>query len=90
MLTLFHSNKPNDWSSNTTYQADQFTWFNNRVWKNISGEAITGGSILGISETPTIYNPHIWKLYSGNEDDAPCGGLDFWQQAFESINIKML
>ena len=85
VLTLFHSNKPIDWSSNTDYQADQFTWFNNRVWKNISGEAITGGNILGISETPTIYNPHVWKLYSGNEDDAPCGNLNFWQQAFESI-----
>ena len=85
VLTLFHSEKPADWNPNTSYSNDSFTWFNNRVWKNISGGSITGGSSLAISQTPTIYNPTIWQLYSGNENDAPCGDLNFWQQAFESI-----
>ena len=85
VLTLFHSEKPVDWNPNTSYSNDSFTWFNNRVWKNISGGSITGGSSLAISQTPTIYNPTIWQLYSGNESDAPCGNLNFWQQAFESI-----
>ena len=85
VLTLFHSEKPVDWNPNTSYSNDSFTWFNNRVWKNISGGSITGGSSLAISQTPTIYNPTIWQLYSGNENDAPCGDLNFWQQAFESI-----
>ena len=85
VLTLFHSEKPTDWNPNTSYSNNSFTWFNNRVWKNISGGSITGGSSLAISETPTIYNPTIWQLYSGNENDAPCGDLNFWQQAFESI-----
>ena len=85
VLTLFHSEKPTDWNPNTSYSNNSFTWFNNRVWKNISGSSITGGSSLAISETPTIYNPNTWQLYSGNEDDALCGELNFWQQAFESI-----
>ena len=85
VLTLFHSDKPADWNPNTSYVNDSFTWFNNRVWKNISGSTITGGASLAISETPTIYNPSVWQFYSGNESDAPCGDLNFWQQAFESI-----
>ena len=85
VLTLFHSEKPTDWNPNTSYSNNSFTWFNSRVWKNISGSSITGGSSLAISETPTIYNPNTWQLYSGNEDDALCGELNFWQQAFESI-----
>ena len=85
VLTLFHSEKPADWNPNTSYSNNSFTWFNSRVWKNISGSSITGGSSLAISETPTIYNPNTWQLYSGNEDDALCGELNFWQQAFESI-----
>ncbi len=35
VLTLFHSEKPTDWNPNTNYVNDSFTWFNNRVWKNI-------------------------------------------------------
>ena len=85
VLTLFHNDRPPDWNPNDTYQADQFTWFNSRVWKNISGGLITGGVSLDSSKTPTIYNPYVWELYSGNEPDAPCGNLNFWQQAFESI-----
>ena len=85
VLTLFHVGKPIKWDPNTSYNDGSFTWFNNRVWKNISGSIITGGAGLKISETPTIYNPYVWQLYSGNEEDAPCGNLDFWQQAFESI-----
>ena len=85
VLTLFHNDRPTNWDPNDTYQVDKFTWFNNRVWKNVSGGTITGGAILDISKTPTIYNPYVWELYSGNEPDAPCGDLNFWQQAFESI-----
>jgi hypothetical protein len=85
VLTLFHVGKPLKWNPDTSYDDGSFTWFNNRVWKNISGRTITGGVGLKISETPTIYNPYVWQLYSGNEIDAPCGNLEFWQPAFESI-----
>ena len=84
VLTLFHKAKPPEWDPINNYSENDFTWFNNRVWKNISGNDIIGGGIQ-INQTPTIYNPNVWKLYSGNENDAPCGNLNFWQQAFESI-----
>ena len=85
VLTMVHSGKPANWSSATTYSADAFVWFNNRVWKNTSGGSITGGSSLNISQTPTIYNPQVWTMYEGNESDAPCADVNVWTQAFESV-----
>ncbi|MDC0416302.1 hypothetical protein OAM12_03470 [Candidatus Pelagibacter sp.] len=85
VLTMVHSGKPADWSAATTYSANDFVWFNNRVWKNTSGGTITGGSSLDISQTPTIYNPQVWTMYEGDESDAPCADVDVWTQAFESI-----
>ena len=85
VLTMVHSGKPANWSSATTYSADAFVWFNNRVWKNTSGGSITGGSSLNISQTPTIYNPQIWTMYEGDESDAPCADVNVWTQAFESV-----
>lgn len=85
VLTMVHSGKPDDWSSTTTYSANDFVWFNNRVWKNTSGGTITGGSSLDLTQTPTINNPHNWTMYEGNESDAPCADVDVWTQAFESI-----
>ena len=82
---MVHSGKPNDWSSTSTYSANDFVWFNNRVWKNTSGGTITGGSSLDLTQTPTIYNPHNWTMYEGDESDAPCADVDVWTQAFESI-----
>ena len=85
VLTLVHSGKPDNWSPATSYNANDFVWYNNRVWKNTSGSTITGGSSLDISETPTNFNPQVWTLYSGNESDAPCDDIDVWEQAFESV-----
>ena len=85
VLTLEHSGKPADWSSTANYNADAFVWFNNRVWKNTSGSTITGGANLNLQETPTIFNPQVWTMYEGDEDDAPCANLSVWEQAFESI-----
>ena len=85
VLTLVHDDKPADWNPNTNYSADAFVWYNNRVWKNVSDAQITGGTGLKSYQTPTVYNPEVWELYSGNEDDAPCGDLEDWTNAFESI-----
>jgi len=85
VLTLVHSAKPANWNPATTYAADSFVWYNNRVWKNTSGSSITGGATLNISQTPTIFNPQIWTFYEGDEADAPCADLDVWTEAFESI-----
>ena len=82
VLTLFHNEKPANWSTTSSYSTGDFVWYNNRVWKalaNISSASLTKG------QTPTILNPSIWELYSGNESDAPCDDLDDWQNAFESI-----
>ena len=38
-----------------------------------------------MQETPTIFNPQVWTMYEGDEDDAPCANLSVWEQAFESI-----
>ena len=84
-MTLVHDDKPADWNPNTNYASNAFVWYNNRVWKNVSGAQITGGTGLKSSQTPTVYNPNVWELYSGNEDDAPCGDLEDWTNAFESI-----
>lgn len=83
VLTLVHDEKPADWNPNTTYAANAFVWYNNRVWQ--AQKAITGGVSLRAGDTPTITNPSAWELISGNEDDAPCDDLDDWQNAFESI-----
>ena len=91
VLTLKHSSKPADWSPTSTYSDGALVWFNNRSWRNKSGGSITGGGSLEISQTPTIYNPNIWALISGNETlandgfDAPCIGKDDWIDIFESI-----
>ena len=85
VLTLFHNDKPTSWTGNQwykIYQPNEKIWFNNRAWKNISGSTIRA---FQFDKAPTIYNPHVWHLYSGNEPDAPCGNLNFWRQAFESI-----
>ena len=85
VLTMVHSGKPDDWDSTATYSSNDFVWFNNRVWKNTSGGTITGGSSLDLTQTPTIYNPHNWTMYEGDESDAPCADVNVWTQAFESI-----
>jgi hypothetical protein len=85
VLTLVHSGKPANWNPATTYAANSFVWYNNRVWKNTSGSSITGGATLNISQTPTIFNPQIWTFYEGDEADAPCADIDVWTEAFESI-----
>ena len=85
VLTMVHSGKPANWSAATTYSADAFVWFNNRVWKNTSGGSIAGGASLDISQTPTIYNPQVWTMYEGDESDAPCADVSVWTQAFESV-----
>ena len=84
VLTLVHEDKPDDWNPTSTYANNAFVWFNNRVWKNTSGNAISSAT-LNLSQTPTIYNPQVWTLYEGNESDAPCADIDVWTQAFESI-----
>ena len=61
VLTLVHSEKPANWVSTSNYAADAFVWFNNRVWKNISGGTITGGTSLNLGQTPTIFNPQVWN-----------------------------
>ena len=85
VLTLVHSGKPANWNPATTYAANSFVWYNNRVWKNTSGSSITGGATLNISQTPTIFNPQIWTFYEGDEADAPCADIDVWTEAFESV-----
>ena len=85
VLTLVHDNKPDDWSAATTYAANAFVWYNNRVWKNTSGASITGDTSLDISETPTIFNPQVWTLDDGEQADSPCANLSVWEQAFESV-----
>ena len=85
VLTLVHDDKPADWGTDNNYTNGSFVWYNNRVWKNISGGTITGGASLEISQTPTLYNPEVWKFYDGTEPDAPCSDADEWMQAFESI-----
>ena len=85
VLTLVHSEKPTNWVSTSNYAADAFVWFNNRVWKNISGGTINGGTSLNLGQTPTIFNPQVWQLYEGDESDAPCDNIDVWEQAFESV-----
>ena len=64
---------------------DAFVWYNNRVWKNVSGAQITGGTGLKSSQTPTVYNPNVWELLLGMRPDAPCGDLEDWTNAFEFI-----
>ncbi len=83
VLTLVHDDKPSDWDPASDYSEDDFVWYNNRVWQ--AEEDITGGSSLDISKTPTIYNPEVWTLFTGNESNAPCADVDVWDQAFESI-----
>ena len=83
VLTLVHDDKPSDWDPASNYSEDDFVWYNNRVWQ--AEEDITGGSSLDISKTPTIYNPEVWTLFTGNESNAPCADVDVWDQAFESI-----
>ena len=85
VLTLVHSGKPDDWNPATTYANGSFVWYNNRVWKNVKGSSIVGGASLRSGETPTIYNPLVWELFTGNEPDAPCADISVWEQAFESI-----
>ena len=85
VLTLVHSEKPAEWNPASTYANGSFVWYNNRVWRNIKGSGIIGGTGLRSGETPTIYNPTVWELISGNEDYAPCADIDVWSQAFESI-----
>ena len=82
---MVHSEKPAEWNPATTYANGSFVWYNNRVWRNIKGTGIIGGTGLRSGETPTIYNPTVWELISGNEDYAPCADIDVWSQAFESI-----
>ena len=82
VLTLVHSEKPADWDPSSNYSIGNFVWYNNRVWRAlvaISGASVTRG------QTPTVYNPSVWQLVSGNEADAPCDPLADWQNAFESI-----
>lgn len=74
------------WSHNTTYANNQFVWFNNRVWQNVSGGNLnTSTATRPLQTTPTPSNPDKWRLISGNESNAPCAALSEWQQAFESI-----
>ena len=89
VLTLIHSDLTGSnptvpaWSGSTSYSANDYVWFNNRVWR--ARIAIDSTDPL---EVPTLYNADssgAWELVDGNDPGDPCAPISDWLQAFEGI-----
>ena len=90
VLTLIHTDLTGSsptvpaWSGSTSYSANDYVWFNNRVWRAI--QSITNSS-SDKDQVPSLDNPNssYWELVDGNDSGDPCAPISDWLQAFEGI-----